>query len=461
VSRNIVGGIVAIVIVAAIFGFWLGKRSESSSTTGAASGAATTQSASKSDRRILYYRHPMGLPDTSPTPKKAADGMDYVPVYAGDDAQSSVVRITPERVQLLGVTGQEVTRRALTRTIRAVGTVQADERRLYAISSKYEGWIKKLLVNTTGVRIAAGAPLMEVYSPDLITAQQELAIARKGLQAASEAPLEIRRNMQALVDGSLQKLRNWDISEQEIGKLNAGGVVEQTLLVRAPFGGVVLEKNATEGMRFMPGEMLFRLADLSSVWMLAEVFEQDLAFIRPGQTASIVVAAYPDRVFAGKVAFVYPTLMNATRTARVRIELANRDALLKPEMFGTVELATDAQAPTLAVENSAVLDSGTRRIVLVERAAGVYEPREVKLGRRGDQYVEVLAGLAEGERVVTSANFLIDSESNLKSALGGFGAHAHGAVAQKNTPAVPSANGASDVPMNDSTPEAHRNMEGR
>ena len=426
-KRIVIVGLASAVVGAAGLGYWLGQRTDSRSDTATSERAAATQA---TGRRILYYRNPMGLPDTSPTPKKDATGMDYVPVYEGEESQGPLVRITPDRVQKLGVTTEEVARRGIARTVRAVGTVQADERRLRTISPKFEGWVKKLLVNTTGAAVRAGQPLMEVYSPDLITAQQEYAIGWKGLENVAGAAPEIRSNMQALVDGSLQRLRNWDISEQEIRKLQAGEPVGQALLLRSPITGIVLEKMVVEGMRFMPGETLYRLADLSSLWVVAEVFEQDLGLIRVNQPVRTEVSAYPGRLFEGRVAFIYPTVMAETRTARVRIELSNRDGLLKPDMFGTVEFATaEEQAAPITVANSAVLDSGTRRIVLIERGAGAYEPREVKLGRRGDDYTEVLDGVAEGERVVTSANFLIDAESNLKSALGGFGAHAHGGAA--------------------------------
>lgn len=434
VSRNVLLGLAVAVLAAAAVGFWLGKRSDSASTGSVVIGSATTRADSSSGRRVLYYRHPMGLPDTSPVPKKAADGMDYVPVYEGEDTQGSLVRIAPERVQTLGVTSEEVTHRSIARMVRAVGTVQADERRLRAISPRFEGWVKKLLVNTTGAAVRAGQPLMEVYSPDLITAQQEYAIALNGLRNAVTATPEIRTNMQALVDGSLQRLRNWDISESELHKLQAGEPVGETLLLRSPLTGIVLEKMVVEGVRFMPGETLYRLADLSSLWVIADIFEQDLALVHAGQSARFEVSAYPGRAFEGRVAFVYPTVTAETRATKVRIEVLNPEGLLKPDMFGTVELAAATkQAAPLTVANSAVLDSGTRRIVLLERGAGLYEPREVKLGRRGDDYTEVLEGIAEGERVVTSANFLIDAESNLKSALGGFGAHSHGGADNVST----------------------------
>lgn len=423
-TRNGVAGLALAALAAVALGYWLGQRGGAADAPAAVGQMPAVQASGSGSRRILYYRHPMGM-GTSPVPMKDNMGMDYVPVYEGEQAQGPVVQVSPERVQTLGVTSEEVGRRPIDRVVRAVGTVQADERRLHAISPRFEGWAEKLLANTTGAAVRAGQPLMEVYSPDLITAQQEYSIAWKGLQEVSGAGPEIRRSMETLAQGSLERLRNWDISEQEIRRLQAGEPVGRTLLLRSPVDGIVLEKMVVEGMRFMPGETLYRLADLRSVWVQAEVFEQDLALVRTGQPARIEVSAYPGERFEGRVSFVYPTVTPETRTARVRIELPNRDGRLKPDMFGTVELDAAGEEAPIAVANAAVLDSGTRQLVLIERGTGRYEPREVKLGRRGERYTEVLEGVAEGERVVTSANFLIDAESNLKSALGGFGAHAH------------------------------------
>jgi Cu(I)/Ag(I) efflux system membrane fusion protein len=221
-----------------------------------------------------------------------------------------------------------------------------------------------------------------------------------------------------LADGALARLRNWDIPEGQLRRLKQQGVVSRTLALVAPTSGVVLEKNVVAGQRFMPGEMLFRLADLSSVWVIADVFEQDMAYIRPGQDVTVAFSAFPGRTFSGKLTFIYPTLTAETRTAKVRIELANADQRLKPSLYGTVDIATAAtDHPVTAVPESALLDSGTRKVVLVEKGEGRYEPREVKTGARADGYVEIQDGLSAGETVVVGANFLIDAESNLRAAL--------------------------------------------
>ena len=430
--------VVALIAAALAAGYWWGSRKDESGRMKAeTAGASNADSAKKSERRVLYYRNPMGQPDTSPVPKKDPMGMDYIPVYEGGEpgADGPVVKINPDKVQKLGVRTETVELRELTRTVQAVATIQANERQLHTVSPRFEGWIQKLHVNTTGQLVRQGEPLLEVYSPDLVTAQQEYLIAWKGVQSVKGASPEVEAGMRTLVDSALQRLRNWDISETELQRLQQEGKARQSLTLRAQAGGVVLEKRAVAGMRFMPGEMLYQIADLSSVWLLADVFEQDLATVRPGQAATIKVDAYPEKQFNGRITFVYPTVTPETRTAKVRIELANGQGLLKPAMYARVEIASGSgKAKVLAVPDSAVLDSGTRQVVLVDLGEGRFDPRAVKLGARADGYVEVLEGVKAGEAVVVSANFLIDAESNLKAALGGLGHGTHAAKADGKGP---------------------------
>ncbi|MDG4607465.1 MAG: efflux RND transporter periplasmic adaptor subunit [Candidatus Contendobacter sp.] len=399
--------------------------------------------------KILYYRNPMGLPDTSPTPKKDSMGMDYIPVYAGEDAGGDQVRISPEKVQKLGVRTEAAQRRVLSRPVRAVGLIAPDERRLFTVAPRFEGWIERLLVNSTGQTVQRGEPLMAVYSPELVSAQREYLLASGGLRSLRESSPDTREGMSQLAETALARLRNWEISADQLERLRKEGKPQQQLLLKAPANGVVLEKTAIQGMRFMPGEALYRIADLSSLWLVADVFEQDLNLVRPGQEARITVNAFPGEMFLGKVAFIYPTLNPQTRTAQVRIELPNPKGRLRPAMYASIELAAGHdKTAVLTIPASAVLSSGARQAVLVELGEGRYQPREVKLGLRGDDYVQVLEGLTDDERVVVSANFLIDAESNLKAALGSFGGHGgHGATAPgaatppeaPPTPAMPAA----------------------
>ena len=379
--------------------------------------AAPGASASRHGR-ILYYRNPMGLADTSPVPKKDPMGMDYVPVYADEANQpAGAVTVSPERVQMLGVRTETVTRRVMSRTLRAVGTVTVDERHQAVVAPRFEGWIERLLVNQTGETVRRGQPLFEVYSPELAATAAEAAIARRAQTDMAQADPTVRGTTAGIATAAAARLRNFGV----------GPGSGRFFTVTAPMNGIVLEKTAVQGMRFAPGDTLYRIADLSDVWVIADVFERDLGEVQPGESARVILTAYPGHRFSGKVTFVYPTLNAATRTGRVRIEIPNPDLLLKPNMYATVEIAADlAATPVVAVPESAVLDSGTREVVLVERGAGRYQPRAVTTGTHADGFVEIRSGVTAGEKVVVSANFLIDAESNLRAALQGFTAGAHG-----------------------------------
>ncbi len=412
-------GIAALIAVVATAGYWMGTRSTAQAPHEAAQ-------AVKQERKLLFYRNPMGLPDTSPVPKKDPMGMDYVPVYEGEepepDMPAGTVKISLDKVQLLGVRSEPAELRELKRIVHTVGTIQANERLLYKVAPRFEGWIEKLYVNTTGQAVARGQPLMEVYSPDLATAQEEYLIALRGASDLKDSSPEAQAVMQRLAEDALRRLRNWEISDKELEALQQDGKPSRLLVYRSAASGVVLQKPSVRGMRFMPGEVLFEIADLSSVWMLADVSEQDVGLVHLGQEATLNIIAYPGKAFSGKVVFLYPTIDTETRTAKVRIELANPDGLLKPAMFAKVELISGhARGKALAVPESAVLDSGVRQLVLVRRGEGLFEPRTVKLGMRADGYTEVTEGLEAGEQVVVRANFLIDAESNLKAALESFG----------------------------------------
>jgi Cu(I)/Ag(I) efflux system membrane fusion protein len=367
----------------------------------------------------------MGLPDTSAVPKKDQMGMDYIAVYEGEAemaAEEGQVKISADRIQKLGVRSEPVMLREIDRILRAVGKVEIDERRMHTIAPKFEGWIDRLHVNSTGQPVGRGQALFDAYSPELVSAQREYAIAVQGAAGMKDAASDAQASMRSLADASLARLKNWDISEEQLQQLRSGNESRRALTFRSPIAGIVIEKKAVQGMRFMPGEALYQIADLSSVWILAEVFEQDLAQIKVGQRASVKINAYPERQFTARVAYIYPTLNTQTRSVPVRLELANPDGLLKPAMYANIEFAAaGAAGKVLTVPSSAVIHSGTRQIVLIELGEGRFAPRAVKLGRQGDQYVELLEGVQEGEQVVVSANFLIDAESNLKAALGGFG----------------------------------------
>jgi Cu(I)/Ag(I) efflux system membrane fusion protein len=362
---------------------------------------AMAQAAETCNGKVKYYRNPMGAPDTSPVPKKDSMGMDYIPVCA-DEANEPVgtVKLSLDKVQRLGVRSEEVRERALSRTVRAFASLQFDERKQFVVAPKFGGWIEKLYVNATGDQLRAGQPLFEVYSPELNVLQQEWLLAGRNSSAAD-------------------KLRYLDYPEAEMEKLRRGEKPARTIVIPAPSAGTVIEKTAIEGMRFQPGEVLFRIVDTSTMWVMADVYEQDLAFVKVGDSALITINAWPDRPFTGKVTFIYPSVGAKSRTARLRIEVANADGLMRADMAATVEIATPL-GNAVAVPESAVIDSGLRQVVLVERGEGRYEPRRVELGAHAAGYAQVRNGLRSGERVVTSATFLIDAESNLRAALAAF-----------------------------------------
>ena len=440
----------------------------------------------QSGRKILYYRHPMGLADVSSVPKKDAMGMDYVPVY-DVPMNDAGITLDAERVQKTGVQLEAVSRRVLQRPAQWPGRVEADERRQYVVAPRFEGWIEKIQASTTGKYVRRGEPLFEVFSPDLVSAQKEYLIAAQyitqksedleqglyslmpqtdvamqgmlkqyeggkvGFSSVVEAQWQIRRsldefyrrirlpkgnqsvvdnaieshtNMQRIADATLARLHNLEVPEARIKALQLKKEPPRLMPYLSPVSGIVTEKKAVQGMRFAAGDVLYQITDISSVWVLADVYEQDVASLRTGQEAHVRIDAYPGKVLHGRIEYIYPTFNAQTRTVPVRVELANPEGLLRPGMFARVDVAVSAgegeSARVLAVPLSAVLDSGRRQRVFVQTSPGHFEAREVQLGQRGATHVQVLSGLQEGDQVVTAGNFLIDSESNLHSALKGL-----------------------------------------
>ena len=362
----------------------------------------------EAERKIKYYRNPMGLPDTSPVPKKDSMGMDYIPVYEGEDTDDGSVKLSPGKIQRTGAKSEPVVRQPVTSVIRAPGVVKEDERRVSVVALRFEGFVESVANVTTGDHVHKGEPLMNVYSPALSSAAAEYLSAINAGATGKE------------LKGARRRLENLATPEPAIKELERTREISLSIPWLAPQDGEILERNAVNGMRAGPGDVLFRIADHQLVWVLIDVAERDLPQISVGTKVTIRPRGLGGRTFTGEVSLIYPHLMAQTRTARIRVELPNPDELLRPEMYVDAEIETGTPAPVLAVPESAVLDSGTRQAVLIDKGDGRFEPREVKLGRRGGGYVEIRQGLAEGEAVVTSANFLIDAESNLKAALKGF-----------------------------------------
>jgi Cu(I)/Ag(I) efflux system membrane fusion protein len=364
----------------------------------------TAEANQASGRRIRYYRNPMGLPDTSPVPKKDAMGMDYVPVYEDESQDASTVTLSLGKVQKTGVRSEPVERRTVTVPIRASGRVDFDPRRTAVVSLRFEGFIESVEKVAEGDFVRKGQPLMRVYGPDLSSAAAEY-VAVLNSRAAGR------------VEGARRRLVNLGLDEAAIASIARSRQVPRVITWPAPQGGHIIERAALTGMRAAPGETLFRIVDHSVVWVLADIPERDVSSVAPGQTAIIRARSYPDRPFEGRVAVVYPHLNAETRTARVRIELPNPGGMLLGDMFTDVEIAAGGTGKVLAAPESAIIDAGKRQVVILDKGEGRFEPRAVKIGRRGDGFAEITSGVDEGDRVVTSANFLIDAESNLKAAL--------------------------------------------
>ena len=363
---------------------------------------------SKPDRKIKYYRNPMGLPDTSPVAKKDSMGMEYIPVYEGEDSDDGSVRLSPGKIQRTGAKSNPVVRQPIRSVIRVPGTIQEDERRVSVVALRFEGFIESVANVTTGDHVHKGQPLMNVYSPALSSAAAEYLSAINARATGND------------LKGARRRLENLATPEPAIKELERTREISLSIPWLAPQDGEILERRAVNGMRAGPGDVLFRIADHQLVWVVIDVAERDLAQVAVGTKVTIRPRALAGQTFGGAVALVYPHLNAATRTARIRVEVPNPDELLRPEMYIDAEIETGTAVPVAAVPESAVVDSGTRQAVLIDKGEGRFEPREVKLGRRGGGFVEVTEGVLEGEAVVTSANFLIDAESNLKAALKGF-----------------------------------------
>lgn len=362
----------------------------------------------KAERKIKYYRNPMGLPDTSPAPKKDSMGMDYIPVYEGEDTDDGSVKLSPGKIQRTGAKSAPVVRQAIRSIIRAPGVVKEDERRVSVVALRFEGFVESVANVTTGDHVHKGQALMNVYSPALSSAAAEYLSAINAGATGKD------------LKGARRRLENLATPETAIKELERTREISLSIPWLSPQDGEILERNAVNGMRAGPGDVLFRIADHQLVWVLIDVAERDLPQITVGTKVTIRPRGLAGRTFTGDVSLIYPHLMTQTRTARIRVELPNPDEVLRPEMYVDAEIETGTPDPVLAVPESAVLDSGTRQAVLIDKGDGRFEPREVKLGRRGGGYVEITDGVAEGDAVVTSANFLIDAESNLKAALKGF-----------------------------------------
>ena len=361
-------------------------------------------------RKIKYYKSTMNPGEISDHPGKDSMGMDMVPVYSDEAsaANEDAINIDPVTIQKMNLQTGVVRQGPVRRSIRAVGTVEFNQEGLHDVTTKYGGWIEKLFVDATWTQVRAGDPLFEIYSPDLYNAELNYLVAVQN-EGAAGGPL---------TEAARERLRLFDVSDEFMAELARSGHAPRTYLFRAPVAGVVMAKDAVQGMMVKPGQRIYRIADLSTVWVNAQIYENDLAFVHPGQGVHVHSTYGGDRDFTGKVDLLIPEVETATRTAQARIVLPNPDLALKPGMFVEVRLETELSPSAVLVPDAAVLRSGERDTVFVARGNGEFIPHEVKLGvRTEDNYYQVLSGLNAGERVVTSGQFLLDSESQLREAI--------------------------------------------
>lgn len=382
----------------------------------------------KAELKVLYWQDPMHPAYKSDKPGKAPDcGMDLVPIYENGAGQMAAnlpkgaFQISPEKQQLIGVQYGEASYKPVSKTLRTVGRLTYDETKIARIHPRVEGWIEKVYVDFTGKLVQKGQPLISIYSPELLQTQQEFLLARRGREELAESTFRGAINAsESLYQAARKRLELWDISEGQIAELEKSGKPTKTLMLYAPTDGFVLTRNAFTKQRVTPDTELYSIADLSTIWVMADVYEYEAPEIKVGQAVNITLPYLPGRVYRGKVSNILPQLDNTTRTLKVRVEVPNPGFALKPDMYANAELKID-YGRRLVVPQEAVMDSGTEQLIFIAHEGGYFEPRKVQLGPKVDNTLIVLSGLKAGERVVTSANFLIDSESKLKSAAGGMG----------------------------------------
>ena len=443
-KKIIISGIIFLIVGLAIGKFFLG---------------GTGSSSDSQERKILYYQDPMNPANTSPTPKKAPDGMDFVPVYEeqkGGNGQKKIayyqdpmhpwftsdkpgtapdcgmdlvpvyegdesvegIKIDPVTVQNIGVKIETVKKQKLNNVIRTTGKVDYDERKVTTITTKVMGWVEKLFVDYTGKYISKGQPLFEIYSPELVSTQEEYLQAIRYLKKVSNSSDDVKNGAQELVNSAKRRLLYWDISENDINEIEKNNAPKKTLTIYSQVNGTVVEKMVYEGQQIMAGMGLYKVADLSNVWVMADIYQVDLPWIKLGQKVDLELSYLPGKTYKGTVTYIYPYINEETKTIKVRTEVRNTSNYdFKPGMFATVKLVSPISVEAVVVPDQAIIRTGERTIAVMSLGGGYFDPREVKLGVSSDGLVQVLEGIKEGEKIVISSQFLIDSESNLKAAI--------------------------------------------
>ena len=371
---------------------------------------------------VLAQEHTGHAVQPPATVKNQKDAKPQAPQPASQEdvtEEAPQVEISSQQQQLIGVKTVKVSLKSIQKVIRTVGRIETDERKLATINTKVEGWIEKLYIDYTGRYVKKGDPLVEIYSPELLATQQEfLSVLKWAKQPGDNTKddalsLMLAKDAEAALDAARQRLRLWDVSEDQIKQIQQSGKTIRTFTLYSPVSGFVTQKMAVQGMKVMPGEKLFDIADLSDLWIIADIYEYELPLVKVGQPAKITLSYFPGKELSSKIDYIYPAISADTRTAKIRLTLSNPGGQLKPQMFTNVEIRIDL-GKKLTIPDSAVIDTGKGQVVYVDRGNGVFEPREIQTGLRADGTVEILRGLKTGEKVATSANFLIDSEAQLK-----------------------------------------------
>ncbi len=376
----------------------------------------------KTGKKVKYWVAPMNPTYIRNEPGKSPMGMDLVPVYeeeGGEKEPASAIRIDPVTMQNMGVRLAKVMRKPVAKDIRTYGNITYDETGIYTVNTKFSGWIEKLYVNFVGDKVRKGQPLFDIYSPELLSAQEEYLLALQQCTSLSTSPYpDIRQGAQRLLEASRTRLRYWDLTDEQISEIEQAGKTQKTVTIYSPATGVVIKKLAFEGHYVKAGEHQYEIADLSKVWVDVDIYEYELPWAHQGMPAEMELAYIPGRRFYGKVLYIYPYLSAKTRTATLRLEFTNPDYELKPDMFATVYLKSTIAGESLVIPQEAVIDSGVRQVVFVSLGQGKFQPREVTLGVEGNNHeFQVLRGLEEGEEIVVSAQFMLDSESRLQEAI--------------------------------------------
>lgn len=416
-NKQTVTGVLIALVLGGGGGYWIATTLDGK---GRAPDAMTEMASAEPE--ILFYRNPMNPAITSPVAAQDEMGMEYIPVYAEDDAgrhdeSTGTVRIDPVTVQNIGVRTALAEQQTLSRHIRSVGRVDFDEERLSRLHPKTEGWIEKLYIDKTGEQIGKDTILLNIYSPQLVSSQQEYLLALNNLDVLKESAYEeIRQGAKELVSSSRERLEMLDVPEHQIRELERSRKVKKYLHIHSPFDGVIINIGAREGQYVTPTTELYKIADLSRVWVIANVYENEVSWIQAGDPVDMKLAAIPGKVFSGRVGYIYPYAEASTRTIKVRLEFDNPDLLLKPDMFADVTIHAQREFDAIVIPMEAVVRSGEREQVFVVRAPGKFEPRDVTLGVSAEGLVQVIKGVAAGETVVTSSQFLIDSDSKLREA---------------------------------------------